>query len=133
LNVTALRGVEVEILVPLESNLLFVHWAMAAQATQLLNGGARIFLTHPPFDHTKLMLVDDQWCFFGSANWDPRSLRLNFELNVECYDRDLSSRLNALVDEKIRTGKELIRDQADSLPLPIKLRNGFARLFSPYL
>lgn len=133
LNVTALRGVEVEILVPRESNLRFVHWAAAAQVGQLLQDGVRIFLTEPPFDHTKLMLVDGQWCFFGSANWDQRSLRLNFELNVECYDRALVSKLDGLVDGKILAGEELTLERVRSQPLPIKLRNGFARLFSPYL
>jgi cardiolipin synthase len=133
LNVTALRGVQVEILVPRKSNLRVVHWAAAAQMGQLLQEDTRVFLTQPPFDHTKLMLVDGQWCFFGSANWDQRSLRLNFELNVECYDRELVARLDALVDEKLATGEELTLDWVRSRPLPVKLRNGFARLLSPYL
>lgn len=133
LNVTALRGVQVEILVPRKSNLRIVHWASAAQMGQLLQDGVRVFLTEPPFDHTKLMLVDGQWSFFGSANWDQRSLRLNFELNVECYDRKLAATLNDLVDAKLATGEELTLEWVRSRPLPIKLRNGFARLFSPYL
>lgn len=133
LNVTALRGVEVQVLIPLESNLRFVHWAAAAQMGHLLEGGVRIFLSRPPFDHTKLMLVDGQWSFFGSANWDQRSLRLNFELNVECYDRPLAARLDKLVDAKIAAGRELTLEQVHAWPLPVKLRNGFARLFSPYL
>ncbi|NBC49068.1 MAG: cardiolipin synthase, partial [Gammaproteobacteria bacterium] len=84
LNVTAMSGVEVQILIPEHNNLRFVQWAADAQATQILEGRSRILLTPRPFDHTKLMLIDDAWCFVGSANWDPRSLRLNFELGVEC-------------------------------------------------
>jgi len=133
LNVTALRGVQVEILVPRKSNLRVVHWAATSQVGQLLQDGVRVFLTEPPFDHTKLMLVDGQWCFFGSANWDQRSLRLNFELNVECYDRALAAKLNGLVDAKLATAEKLTLEWVRALPLPIKLRNGFARLFSPYL
>jgi cardiolipin synthase len=79
------------------------------------------------------MLVDGQWCFFGSANWDQRSLRLNFELNVECYDHALAAKLNGLVDAKLATAEKLTLEWVRARPLPIKLRNGFARLFSPYL
>ncbi len=133
LNVTALRGVEVQILIPGKNNLRFVQWAAEAQAEQILAGGSRIFLTCPPFDHTKLLLVDDIWCCIGSANWDPRSLRLNFELNVECFDSELATRLNGLVDEKLRTATELDANDLRGGRLPLRMRNGIARLFSPYL
>lgn len=133
LNVTALRDVSVEIVMPEVNNLRFVQWAAEALAEQVLAAGCRVWLSSPPFDHSKLMLVDDSWCLFGSANWDQRSLRLNFELNVECYDRSLISRLHALVDEKVATGRELKLDQLRGRTLPIKVRNNFARLFSPYL
>jgi len=133
LNVTALRGVEVQILMPERNNLRLVQWAAQAQSDQLIEGHCRIWLTPPPFDHTKLMLVDDAWSFVGSANWDPRSLRLNFEYNLECYDRDLARRLHNLVDSKIATSRELEIGVLAGRPMPVKLRDGFARLFSPYL
>src|SRR6185436_16670982 len=87
LNLAALRGVRVDIILPAHSNLPFVDWASRAMWWQVLERGCRIWLTPGPFDHSKLMIVDGHWCFFGSANWDTRSLRLNFELNVECYGR----------------------------------------------
>jgi cardiolipin synthase len=133
LNVVAMSGVEVQIIVPRTSNLRFVQWAAEAQAKQILEGRSRVFVTPPPFDHTKLMLVDDAWCFFGSANWDPRSLRLNFELNVESYDCALASELNALVDRKLAAATEVLPADVASRPLPIRLRDGFARLLTPYL
>jgi cardiolipin synthase len=133
LNVTALRGVEVEILMPEQNNLKLVQWAAQAQADQLLEGRCRIRLSPPPFDHTKLMLIDDAWSFLGSANWDARSLRLNFEYNLECYDHDLSSRLHDLVDAKTAASRELSLDELADRSMPVKLRDGFARLFSPYL
>ncbi|UHD17674.1 cardiolipin synthase [Thiocapsa bogorovii] len=133
LNVTALRGVEVEILMPEQNNLKLVQWAAQAQVDQLLEGRCRILLSPPPFDHTKLMLIDDIWSFLGSANWDARSLRLNFEYNLECYDRDLSRRLHELVDAKIAASRELTLGDLAGRSIPVKLRDGFARLFSPYL
>ncbi len=133
LNVTALRGVAVEILAPERNNLKLVQWAAQAQMEPLLEGHCRVWLSPPPFDHTKLMLIDDAWSFLGSANWDARSLRLNFEYNIECYDRSLARRLHALVDAKIATSRQLRLDALLDRPLPIKLRDGFARLCSPYL
>ncbi|NEX23151.1 cardiolipin synthase [Thiorhodococcus mannitoliphagus] len=133
LNLTAMRGVEVDILMPAKNNLRFVQWAAQDQADLLLAGGCRLWLTPPPFDHTKLMLVDDVWSFFGSANWDARSLRLNFEYNLECYDADLSARLHRLVDSKLAGAQQLTLDQVCTRSLPLYLRGAFARLFAPYL
>jgi cardiolipin synthase len=133
LNVVALGGGRVDIVVPEVNNLRIVGWAMRAQLAQVMEYGARVWLTPPPFDHTKLMLVDDGWALFGSGNWDPRSLRLNFEFNVECYDPALVARLDRIVTEKIDDSRPLSRDELDRRPLPVKLRDGVAWLFSPYL
>ena len=133
LNVCAMRGVEVDVVLPSENNLPFVHWAMLATVSPLLERGVRIWLTPPPFDHTKLMIVDDAWCCFGSTNWDPRSLRLNFEFNVECYDRDVASDLGRLVRTRISEASLLTMEQLRSRFFVQKLRDGFVRLFLPYL
>jgi cardiolipin synthase len=69
----------------------------------------------------------------GSANWDPRSLRLNFEFNVECYDTELVTRLAALMADRHDASKELTLEEVNGRSLPVKLRDGVARLFSPYL
>jgi len=133
LNVCALRDVEVDVVLPSKNNLFFVHWAMLATVGPLLERGVRIWLTPPPFDHSKLMVVDDAWCCFGSTNWDPRSLRLNFEFNVECYDREVAARLGKIAEEKMSTAELLTAEKLDARSKAIKLRDGVMRLFSPYL
>ncbi|MDP2470773.1 MAG: phospholipase D-like domain-containing protein [Candidatus Palauibacterales bacterium] len=133
LNAVTLAGVRLDIVLPEVNNLRIVGWAMRAQLSQVMEYGARVWLNPPPFDHTKLMLVDDEWALFGSGNWDPRSLRLNFEFNVECYDRELVARLDQVVSAKIDDSRPLSRDELDRRRLPIKLRDGAAWLFSPYL
>jgi cardiolipin synthase len=133
LGVAAMRGVAVNILLPQKSNLRLVQWASTAQLWQVLQRGCRIWLTPPPFDHSKIMVVDGVWSFIGSANWDPRSLRLNFEFNVECYDRELAARLTAIVRHKQSSAREITLADVDSRPLPIRLRDGIARLALPYL
>jgi cardiolipin synthase len=100
---------------------------------QVLRRGCRIWLTPPPFDHSKLMVVDGQWALVGSANWDARSLRLNFEFNLECYDRELALRLEALLRQKLAGAQEITLAEIDSRRLPERLRDGSARLLTPYL
>jgi cardiolipin synthase len=133
LNVAALRGVQVDIILPEANNLALVKWASTAMLFQVLERGCRVWLSAPPFDHTKLMLVDDVWTLLGSANWDPRSLRLNFEFNVECYDRALAAELNKLVARRLEGARQVTLRDLDGRFLLVKLRDGIARLFSPYL
>jgi cardiolipin synthase len=133
LNLVALRGVRVDIILPAKNNLPFVHWASRAMWWQVLEHGCRLWLTPPPFDHSKLMIVDGHWVLFGSANWDARSLRLNFELNVECYGRDFAQRMESVIEQKLRHAREVTLAEADGRPFLPRLRDAIARLFSPYL
>jgi len=133
LNLAALRGVQVDIILPRESNLPFVHWASRAMWWQVLQRGCRVWLTPPPFDHSKLMLVDGYWALVGSANWDPRSLRLNFEFNLECYGRELAAQFENLIRLKLEHAEPVTLEQVDRRTLPVKLRDGVARLLTPYL
>ena len=133
LNVAALRGVRVDIILPAKNNLPFVHWASRAMWWQVLQRGCRIWLTPPPFDHSKLMVVDSQWALLGSANWDARSLRLNFEFNLECYDRELAARLEVLLRQKLAGAREISLEEIDRRSVPGRLRDGAARLLTPYL
>jgi cardiolipin synthase A/B len=110
-----------------------VQWASWAKISQFLARGCRVWLTPPPFDHSKLMTVDGLWSFVGTTNWDPRSFRLNFEFNVECYDRALAAELDLLIDRKIAMSKSLTLADLDARSFPTQLRDGAAWLLSPYL
>jgi len=133
LEVAAMRGIEVNIVLPEVNNLLLVQWASNAYHGQLIERGCRIWLSAPPFDHTKLCVVDGMLSLLGSSNWDPRSLRLNFEFNVECYDAALAQSLETLVRERIATAHLVTLPEIATRSLPARLRDGIARLASPYL
>jgi cardiolipin synthase A/B len=133
LTLAALRGVSVQILLPGENNLALVQWASTAYWGQLLDKGCRIYLSPPPFDHSKLMVVDGVWTLLGSANWDPRSLMLNFEFNLECYDPVFGKRMDRWLRERIAQAREVTLDDVQRRPAPVRLRDGLARLLSPYL
>jgi cardiolipin synthase len=133
IEVAAMSGVVVDVVLPRQSNLAAVHWAAMGVLGQLLENGVRVWFTPPPFDHSKLMIVDGAWSFIGSANWDARSLRLNFEFNVECYSLDFAASLAAIVRDKLAAAEQVDLAQIEGRSLPRKLRDAFAALFTPYL
>ena len=133
LGVAALRGVTVDIVLPQQNNLAMVGWASDALLWQVLTRGCTIWMSPPPFDHTKLMVVDSSWCLFGSGNWDERSMRLNFEFNVESYDESLCQHMDKHVAQIISKSTRRTLADVDGRSLPIRVRDGIARLFAPYL
>jgi cardiolipin synthase len=129
----ALRGIEVSIILPERSNLPYVHWATRNMLWELLRWGVRIYYQPEPFNHSKLFIVDDDYVQVGSANLDPRSLRLNFELMVEVFDPNL---VQILADHCLAArnrSREVTLEEVDNRPLLERLRDSIAWLFSPYL
>jgi len=129
----ALRGVEVTLVLPQLNNLPFVAWASRASYWELIKNGVQIYEQPPPFAHTKLLLVDDVWSLIGSANLDTRSFRLNFELNLSVFDQELTGKLVRHFDGTLAVSRRISLREMDQRPLPVKLRDSAARLFSPYL
>lgn len=133
LEVTALRGVIVDIIVPERSNVRLVNWAFWGSVDRLIEKGCRIWLSPAPFDHSKMAVVDGQWSLFGSANWDARSLRLNFEFCVEAYDAPLASEFEAACESRRVASKRLTTQMLVERRWLRKLRDASARLLTPYL
>ena len=133
LQTAALRGVDVNIVLPSKNNLPYVKWAGTNMLQDLLFRGVKIFYQPPPFVHTKLFVMDDQYSQIGSANLDPRSLRLNFELTVEIYDRQFTNTLSDHIQEKIKQSDQITLESIINRPFLIKLRDALMWLFSPYL
>lgn len=133
LQTAALRGLRVSIVLPEKSDSRVVHWATRNLLWELLERGVRVYYQPPPFVHTKLVIVDDGYVHIGSANIDPRSLRLNFELNVEIFDKPLTGTLTRDVKAVIQKSRAVTLDELDGRPFPVKLRDSLAWLLSPYL
>jgi len=133
LQTAALRGVEVCLVLPARSNLRYVDWATRRCLPALLERGVQVFLQPPPFSHTKLLVIDGGYAQIGSANLDPRSLRLNFEVAVEVYDAgvcgDLAGYILSARDHALRA---LARDCAAE-GIGGRIRDSLCWLFSPYL
>jgi cardiolipin synthase len=99
---------------------------------ELLQCGVHVYYQPPPFCHSKLFLIDDAYAQIGSANLDPRSLRLNFELVVEIFDCQFVQELQLYIDETIAQSRQTSLNEVDSRPLPVRLRDSLFWLFSPY-
>ncbi len=133
LQSAALRGVDVSIIIPARSDQPWMKWAAQHSLHHLLERQVRVYLRPPPFAHTKLILVDDWYVQFGSANLDTRSLRLNFELMVESYGKALARQL-AQHFTQVRDGSQAVTvEQLERRRFPARFRDALCWLFSPYL
>lgn len=133
INAAALRGVRVDILLPEKNNLPYVGWATNAFLFELLEHNVNIYFQPPPFVHSKLLLIDDEYALVGSANIDPRSLRLNFEFNVEIFELETVAELMEHFDSSRERSRQVSLEEMDQRSLPLRLRDSFCKLFTPYL
>lgn len=133
LQAATLRGLDVRLVMPEKNNLPFVHWATRNMLWELLFHDARVFYQPPPFNHAKLFSIDGYYSLIGSSNWDPRSLRLNFELQVEVYGKHFAEAVTDYIDAAAADGREVTLEEVDGRSLPVRLRDSACWLFSPYL
>jgi cardiolipin synthase len=129
----ARRGVEVDIVVPAANNLKLVDRAMTAQFDQMLKNYCRIWRATGPFNHSKLMAIDGVWAYVGSSNLDPRSLRLNFEVDLEVMDRGFAERIEAHIAAILKTATQVELDALRARPFAVRLLEKILWLGSPYL
>ena len=129
----ARRGVEVDIVVPGNNNLKLVDCAMRAQFDQLLRDGCRIWRAEGPFNHSKLMEIDDRWSYIGSSNLDSRSLRLNFEIDMEIFDESLACYLSQKISHERENAHEVRMEDLLKRPFLSRLIDKMIWLGSPYL
>ena len=122
-----------QIVIPRKNNLRLVHWASLHALHWLVSEGAELYLSPPPFDHSKVMTVDQHWVMLGSGNWDARSLRLNFEFDLECYGEELAEQIDDALDERIALSQRLDQAGFRQMALWRRVRNALAHMMEPYL
>jgi cardiolipin synthase len=131
LRIAALRGVDVQVIVPKRGDSWLVTAASRTYCESLRNAGIKVFEYGPPMLHAKTMVVDDTVAIVGTANLDNRSFRLNFEVAGAFYDQGFIDRMVARFEE----------DRSASRPFPSRrkpekvrvLLESIARLTSPVL
>jgi cardiolipin synthase len=129
----ARRGVEVDIVVPAVNNLLLVDRAMTAQFDQLLENYCRIWRASGAFNHSKLMVIDGRWSYIGSSNLDPRSLRLNFEIDIEVLDTNFAAGVSKRIKAAQAMASPVELEALRNRPFWVRLVERVLWLASPYL
>jgi cardiolipin synthase len=131
LRQAAFRGVEVKVLVPSVNNHPTLQLASQALYATLLVSGVRIFEREPPFIHAKAAVIDDGVAIIGSANFDPRSLFLNYETNLVVFDRAFAARLKSAILVDLACAHEVSYAKWRRRSLLRKLAENFFNLFHP--
>lgn len=131
LTSAAQRGVDVRILVPRRSDSRIVTLAGRSYFDELLEAGVRIYQYQPRMLHSKALLVDDDCVLIGSANFDQRSFRLNFEVAAALYDRSAAGLLEHQFETDLSRSLRVVRPRQVG-PLR-RLAEATARLLSPLL
>ena len=132
LTSAALAGLDVRLLVPRMSDSRLVTLAARSYFGPLLLAGVKIYEYGPRLLHTKSLLVDDRVALIGSANFDHRSFRLNFEVSVLFDDAGIASQLERLVEGELASAPRVRQGRRRSL-LGARLPEALARLMSPLL
>lgn len=127
------RGVDVKIVLPEKTNIHFTQWATEHGLQHIVSRGLNVFLQPAPFIHTKAIIIDDSYSLIGSANLDPRSLRLNFEIGVEVFSENFNNELESYFQNKLIRSDKLLLGDLRAKPFVIRIRNALAWLFTPYL
>ena len=133
LKTAALSGIDVRLMIPNKPDHPFVYWVTYNNAASLMESGVKVYIYNKGFLHSKCITVDDEVSSVGSANFDIRSFKLNFECNAVVYDKDVARRLhNAFLrdmDNSIHMTPVLYAQR----PWTIKLKENVGRLISDIL
>ena len=133
LKMASQSGVDVRVMIPNKPDHMFVYWATMSYVAELMKSGARVFIYDNGFLHAKTMTVDGEVATVGSANFDRRSFRLNFETNAFIFDEKVTEKLERVFEDDIFLSKELTEAEYKSRRTLIKIKEPIARLLSDIL
>jgi len=133
LHIAALSGIDVRIMIPAVPDHMFVYWATHSYVEELLESGVRAYTYDNGFLHAKTIVIDGAVASVGSANWDIRSFRLNFETNALMYDERVAGEFKQAYLNDLSVCTELTPAWYASRSRYFKARSSVSRLFSAVL
>ncbi len=133
LKMAILSGIDVRIMIPNKPDHIFVRWANYAYVGELVKLGARVYEYNKGFLHAKTIIVDDSVTSVGSANFDNRSFKLNFEINSFIYDNATTIKFKNIFLEDTKSSKLLSLDKYLKRSIIIKIKESISKLISPIL
>jgi cardiolipin synthase len=131
LQLAALRGVDVRILLPQKADHYPIYLSSFAYIRPLVDVGVKIYRYQPGFLHQKVLLVDDQVGVVGTANLDNRSFRLNFEITMAAVDRGFAGEVEAMLREDLAHSKEVPATDLESRGVLFRFLVNLSRLAAP--
>ncbi len=133
LELAALRGVDVRIITTGKPDSLPVYLAAFHYIRQLRNLGIRFYAYSPGFLHEKVMLIDDEFATVGTANFDNRSFRLNFEVTAVIVEEAFAAEMAAMFEDDFAHSVPIEPESLDEKPLYWRLGVALSRLAAPVL
>jgi len=133
IKIAAASGVDVKIMIPCKPDHPFVYWATYWYCGGLLKYGVKVYTYEYGFLHSKTLVVDGTIASVGTANFDVRSFKLNFECNGIIYDRDTSQMLYDIFMEDLNYSMELTRELYLERGILIRFKESVSRLLAPLL
>jgi cardiolipin synthase len=130
---TAKSGVDVRVMMPSKPDHVFIYWASLYNAGDMLRSNVRIHqFMKEGFIHAKVLVIDDQVASVGSANFDRRSLELNFESNAVVYDKEIAKMVKAAyLDDVEHRCTELTAEKYSTRSWVVKVKEDISRLYGP--
>lgn len=131
LKTAVLSGVDIRILIPEKPDHFFSYWATQSNLQDLLKAGVTIYRYQKGFMHSKVILADGECATVGSANFDMRSMEINFEINAFLYDKDTIQRLESQFLSDLNHSKRIYYEQFLRRPYSRRILEALGRLVSP--
>ena len=133
LQLAALRGVDVRIMLPEHPDHRLVYLAGLAFVQETVSAGVQLFRYQSGFLHQKVLLVDNDLAAVGTANLDNRSFRLNFEFTALIADHVFAAQVADMLSSDFAHCRRVAADELEVRPLAVRVAARAARLLAPVL
>lgn len=133
IKVAILSGIDVKVMIPNKPDHPFIYRATLSYAEELIRSGAEVYIYDKGFLHSKAIVIDGEIVSIGTANFDIRSFKLNFEVNAFIYDRYLAKKQVELFKKDLHDSYSLTKEMIADYSKWEIFKQQFSRLFSPIL
>ncbi len=133
IKIAALGGIDVRIMLPEQSDTKLAHWSTMSYISELLDAGVKIGLFKKGFNHSKVISIDGLASIVGSANMDVRSFEHNFEVMAAIYNKECAETIEKQFIKDFKTCTQIDKHKWAKRPRKDKIKESFARLWTPLL
>jgi len=133
LQLAALRGVDVRIMLPQKPDHKLVYLAAFSYIAETELSGVKFYRYQPGFMHHKVLVVDDDFASVGTANFDNRSVRLNFELMLVFSDRTFAAQVAKMLEHDFANCRQTTTADFANKSILFHVGVRLARLMAPVL